>query len=151
MSYTRLLYHVIFRTKHGVPAITEKYETDLYRCIWKFTQEHNCILHRVNGMPDHIHLFVDIHQSISVAEFVRKLKKTTHLFLENNSDKFPQFNMWSVGYCALTYSEYEKEKIINYIKNQKEHHKNMNFSEEIKQLFIENHIQINETFFDRNL
>ena len=50
MSYTRLLYHIIFRTKHGVPSINEKHEKDLYRCIWKFTQEQHCILYRVNGM-----------------------------------------------------------------------------------------------------
>ncbi|MGC7560806.1 IS200/IS605 family transposase [Pasteurella sp. PK-2025] len=151
MSYTRLLYHIIFRTKYGEPSITEQYEADLYRCIWKFTQDHHCILHRVNGMPDHIHLFVDIHQSIAVAEFMRKLKKTTHLFLESHPDKFPHFHAWSVGYCALTYSEHEKEKIINYIKKQKEHHKTANFKDEIKQLFIENKIQFDDTFFERNL
>ena len=70
MSYTRLLYHIIFRTKHGAPSINEQYEKELYRCIWKFTQAHHCILYRVNGMPDHIHLFVDIHQTLPVSEFV---------------------------------------------------------------------------------
>ena len=78
MSYTRLLYHIIFRTKHGVLSINEQYEKELYRCIWKFTQAHHCILYRVNGMPDHIHLFVDIHQTLPISEFVRKLKITTH-------------------------------------------------------------------------
>lgn len=34
MSYTRLIYHVIFRTKHGVYAINEAHEALLYRYIW---------------------------------------------------------------------------------------------------------------------
>lgn len=151
MSYTHLLYHIIFRTKYGEPAITEEYEDELYRCIWKFTTAHNSTLHRVNGMSDHIHLLVEIHQSIAVAEFVRKLKKTTHLFLEKNQEKFPNFYAWSIGYCALSYSANEKEKIIRYIKNQKEHHKTIDFTDEIKQLFIENNLEFNEAFLRKNL
>lgn len=34
MSYTRLIYHVIFRTKQGVYAINEAHEALLYRYIW---------------------------------------------------------------------------------------------------------------------
>lgn len=41
------------------------------------------------------------------------------------------------GYCALTYSEHEKAKIVNYIKNQKEHHKNVNFIDEMKALIVD--------------
>ncbi|OOH86555.1 transposase [Pasteurellaceae bacterium 15-036681] len=151
MSYTRLLYHIIFRTKYGISSIDEQYETDLYRCIWKFTQEHHCILHRVNGMPDHIHLFVEIHQTIAVSEFVRKLKITTHQFLKSHKSQFPNFTEWSVGYCALSYSKLDKDKIINYIKNQKEHHKSTTFVDEIKNLFIENGIDFDDKYFDKHL
>lgn len=151
MSYTRLLYHIIFRTKHGVPSINERHEKELYRCIWKFTQEHRCVLHRVNGMSDHIHLFVAIHQTLSVSEFVRKLKITTHQFLESHSDLFPNFTEWSVGYCALSYGERDKQKIINYIKKQKEHHRSQNFIDEMKNLFLEEELPFNDTYFERHL
>ena len=66
-----------------------------------FVKEHSSILYRINGMSDHLHLFVELHQTISVAEFVRKLKKATHLFLDANKDLFPDFTAWSVGYCAF--------------------------------------------------
>lgn len=134
MSYTRLLYHIVFRTRDSVPGISENYEEMLYRCIWKFTQSHRSILYRVNGMPDHIHLFVEIHQSLAVSEFVRKLKITTHQFLKANNDCFPHFTEWSTGYCALSYSERDKERIINYIKNQKIHHQSIDFMTEMKAL-----------------
>lgn len=39
MSYTKLLYHIIFRTKYGVPTICEQYEDKLYRYIWGFIKE----------------------------------------------------------------------------------------------------------------
>lgn len=151
MSYTRLLYHIVFRTKYGVHAINEQYENELYRCIWKFVQDHQSVLYRVNGMPDHIHLFVAIHQTIPVSEFVRKLKKTTHLFLEQNKSLFPDFTEWAVGYCALTYCERDKAKIINYIKNQKEHHKHTSFMDEAKVLLADAGVEVDANFIDRNL
>ena len=151
MSYTRLFYHIIFRTKHGVHAINEENEQVLYRYIWGFVKEHSSILYRINGMTDHLYLFVELHQTISVAEFVRKLKKATHLFLDANKDLFPDFTAWSVGYCALSYGELEKNKIINYIKNQKVHHQTSDFKNEMKTLFQNEGIKFNPTFFEDNL
>lgn len=151
MSYTRLFYHIIFRTKHGVHTINEENEQVLYRYIWGFVKEHSSILYRINGMPDHLHLFVELHQTISVAEFVRKLKKATHLFLDANKDLFPDFTAWSVGYCALSYSERDKAKIINYIKKQKQYHQSQNFIDEIKTLFLEEEIKFDETYFEKHL
>lgn len=151
MSYTRNLYHIIFRTKYGVPAIIEQNEDTLYRYIWGFVKAHNSVLYRINGMPDHIHLFVELHSTISVAEFVQKLKTTTHKWIDENHYLFPEFQAWSVGYCSLTYCERDKERIINYIKNQKIHHKKQNFVDEIKFLLTEAGIEINERFFEKDL
>ncbi|WP_288062817.1 IS200/IS605 family transposase [Rodentibacter caecimuris] len=151
MSYTRLFYHIIFRTKYGIYAINEENEQVLYRYIWGFIKNHRSILYRINGMPDHLHLFVQLHQTISVAGFVRKLKKATHLFLDKNKDLFPDFTEWSVGYCALSYGELEKEKVINYIKNQKGHHQTTDFRNEMITLFQNEEIKFDSTFFEDNI
>lgn len=151
MSYTKLLYHIVFRTKSGEWAITEAHEEKLYRYIWGYVKEKQCILYRINGMPDHIHLFVGLHSTVSVADFVKEMKNATHLFLEQNKALFPNFYAWSKGYCALTYSEKDKDKIINYIKNQKEHHKKQQFTDEMKSLFADYGIEYHEQFFERNI
>lgn len=151
MSYTRNLYHIIFRTKFGEPTILEQNEEHLYRYIWHFVTEHKSVLYRINGMPDHLHLFVDLHPTIAIAEFVKLLKTASHDFIDKNKTLFPDFYAWSVGYCALTYSENEKAKIVAYIKNQKEHHQTVNFTDEVKHLLIETGIEIKTDFFDRDL
>ncbi|PJG82491.1 IS200/IS605 family transposase [Caviibacterium pharyngocola] len=151
MSYTRLLYHIVFRTKNGKPAITVEHEKILYTYIWKFIQERNSVLYRVNGMPDHIHIFTALHSDIAVADFVRELKNATHLLLEKHHAEFPQFYAWSKGYCAISYSDKEREKIVNYIKNKKEHHQYTSFLEETKYLLNEAGIEYDERYFDRNI
>ncbi|WGE80958.1 IS200/IS605 family transposase [Actinobacillus equuli subsp. haemolyticus] len=151
MSYTRAIYHIIFRTKFGVPAITETYENILYTFIWKFIEKRKSVLYRINGMPDHIHLLVDLHPKIAVADFVQQLKNATHLLLERHREEFPLFSAWAVGYCALTYSERDKLQILNYIKNQKFHHKTQNFLDEARLLLADSGIKIDEDFFERNI
>lgn len=137
MSYTKLYYHIVFRTLQSVPAINEQNEKALYQYIWAFCQQQKCTLHRINGMPDHLHLLVEIHPSMAVSDFVKRLKNASHKWLEQHSDWFPDFYAWSKGYCALIYSEHEKAKIVNYIKNQKEHHKSINFVDEMKALIVD--------------
>ncbi|OOH90290.1 transposase [Pasteurellaceae bacterium 15-036681] len=148
MSYTKLLYHIIFRTKYGEPSICIENEEHLYRCIWQFINERKCVLYRVNGMPDHLHLLVELPATYPVATFVRELKNTTHKFIDNHKHLFPTFYAWSVGYCAISYGNSEKHKIINYIKNQKEHHKAMSFEDEIKHLLIAEEIEYSPEHFN---
>lgn len=151
MSYTNLIYHIIFRTKHNSWAINQENERLLYRYIWGYIKARNCKLYQINGMPDHLHLLIGLHSTISVADFVQQLKNATHLFLEQNKPLFPDFYAWAKGYCALTYAEKDKTMIRRYIQNQKIHHQAQIFSDEMKFLLQESGIEIDESFFDRNL
>ena len=151
MSYTRAIYHIIFRTKSGIPSITEEHEVILYTFIWQFVKKRKSVLYRINGMPDHIHLLVDLHPKIAVADFVQQLKNATHLLLERHKAEFPLFTAWSSGYCALTYSERDKQQILNYIKNQKIHHQKQHFLAELQYLMTENGISVNEKFFEQDI
>jgi len=62
------------------------------------------------------------------------------------SGKFPKFEAWQEGYGAFTYSIRERDMIINYVKNQKEHHKKETFYEEFKRLLTENGIEFDEKY-----
>ena len=62
------------------------------------------------------------------------------------SGKFLKFEAWQEGYGAFTYSIKERDMIINYVKNQKEHHKRETFYDEFKRLLIENEIEFDEKY-----
>ncbi len=146
MAYTKLIYHIVLRTQHSVPAIVEAYERDLYMYIYGFCKNHQCVLYRINGMPDHIHLLVGLHPTIAVASFVHDLKLATNTYMTTNREKFPQFVKWSDGYCALTYSDKEKETVIQYIINQKEHHRKTSVREELLELLREAGVDFDERY-----
>lgn len=150
MSYTQSIYHIVFRTKYGKSTIPNEHSEKLYRYIWGFVKNKKCFLHRVNGMPDHLHLLIDLHPSLSLAEFVKTLKTSTNKWLKENKEFFPDFEAWNRKYCALSYSERDKEMIINYIKKQREHHKAKSESTlaEFERLLKESNVVFDEKYFD---
>lgn len=97
-------------------------------------------------MEEHIHMLVDLHPSIALADFLRDIKTASSIWLKG-SDYFPNFNGWADGYSAFTYSYRDKEKLINYIKNQQEHHKKETFEAEYRRLLEEHKIKIDERYF----
>ncbi|MBR4621611.1 MAG: IS200/IS605 family transposase [Salinivirgaceae bacterium] len=146
MSYTRFLYHIVFRTKCSLNTIPESHEKDLYAYILGLVNNKNAVLYRIGGMPNHIHMLVDLPPMLSVASFMQELKIATSKWLKTNSE-FPNFQGWAEGYAAFTYSLKEKETVINYIKNQKEHHKVETFESEYRRFIEESGIQIDEKYF----
>ena len=106
----------------------------------------DCFLYRINGMEDHIHILCDLHPQLALADFIRDIKTSSSLWLKQ-SGKFPEFRGWADGYGAFTCAWKDKDIIINYIKNQQEHHKIESFEEELRRLLLEHGITFDERYF----
>lgn len=136
MSYTSLNVHIVFRTKCGVPAVEPEHARTLYNYIWGMTKRRDSTLLRVNGMPDHLHLFVELNPKIALADFVRAVKASTSRWMKT-CGKFPRFLGWADEYAAFSYAARDKAMIVAYIKNQQEHHRRVEFADEMKALYAE--------------
>ena len=145
-TYRQIFYQIVFATKNRQPTINPEHENELYKYIFGVINNKKSKLYRINGMTDHIHIFCDLHPSLSLSSYVKDIKVASNLWMKE-SGKFPNFESWQEGYGAFTYSIKEKDIIIEYIKNQKEHHKNESFSDEFKRMIIENGIQFDERYF----
>ena len=146
MSYTRLFYHIVFRTKFNIPAIVIEHEKVLYQYIWGLMKQKECILYRIGGMPDHLHLFMELSVKLALSAFIRELKTSTGKWLKNNT-LFPSFQGWGRRYAAFTYGPQEKDAVIHYIANQKSHHCQVSLEEELRTLLAEHGCEIDERFF----
>jgi REP element-mobilizing transposase RayT len=145
-SYRQVLYHIVFRTKDSLKTLNLENSEELYKYIWGIVKGKNGVLYRINGMEDHIHILSDLHPSIALSDYLRDIKTASSIWLKQ-SGKFQSFNGWADGYAAFTYAYRDKETIINYIKNQQEHHKTTTFEEELRKLLTEHGVEINEKFF----
>ena len=145
-SYRQILYHLIFRTKNGRKTLDPRNSRELYAYLMGIIRNKNCFLYRINGMEDHLHILCDLHPVIALADYMRDIKTSSSIWIKE-SGEFYEFQGWAGGYAALTYAWKDKDRIVNYIKNQQDHHKKESFEEELKRLLLEQGIVINEKFF----
>ena len=145
-AYRQILYHIVFRTKRSEKTINQAHAADLYKYIWGIIKNKKCVLFRINGMEDHLHILSDLHPSVALVDYIRDIKVLSSKWMKE-SGFFSDFKGWGIKYCALTYSYKERNIIINYIKNQQKHHKRESFQDEIKRFFREQGIDLDEEWF----
>lgn len=144
-SYHQILYHIVFSTKNRARSLSNEESTELYKYIWGIIKNHNCHLYRINGVEDHIHIVCDLHPSCKLSDLIKDVKVASSLWVKN-SRRFPDFTGWADGYAAITLSIKEKDTVINYIKNQREHHKKISFAEEYREFLDSNGIKYDEKY-----
>ncbi len=145
MSFTQILYHIVFCTKERKPTIPNDKSAELYKYIWGNIKNHDSHLYRINGYEEHLHLLTDLHPSLRLDDFIKSIKVSSSKWLKQNKD-FPFFNGWADKYAAFTVSYKDKEKVIEYIKSQREHHKKVSFFDEYKKFLVDNGIEFNEKY-----
>ncbi len=144
-TYTQILYQLVFTTKDRKNTMTEDGQERLYRFIWGVLENKKCHLYRINGTENHLHIVTHIHPMVAPALLIKDIKlASSDLIMEEKL--FPSFNGWQDGYGAFTYSISAKDNLIEYVKNQKEHHKKFSFREEYIGLLKEHGIEFDEKY-----
>ena len=83
----------------------------------------------INGMPDHVHLFIGFKPTIALSDLVRDVKAFSSKFIDEEGflpDKFS----WQEGFGCFTYAHSQMDSVAKYVMNQKEHHQKKSFKEE---------------------
>jgi len=137
-SFTKIWIHGIFGTKDRYPLIKESFAQELYDHIYQQLEDDlNCKVRIINGMPDHIHMLFLLNRSKAIADIFKAIKGESSHWL-NQQDFLKQKFTWQVGYGGFSISESAVERVENYIRNQKQHHKKMTFKQEYEQ-FLKNY------------
>ena len=144
-SYRQILYHIVFCTYNRENTIPPDQQEGLYKYIGGIITNRKGVLYQINGMENHIHILSDLHPTVALADFIKEIKTPSNLWMKQTG-KYPEFVHWSEGYCALTYTYRDKAMIVNYIKNQKKHHKHVAFEDEYKDLLEENGVEFDERY-----
>ena len=144
-TYTQLYIQIAFAVKGRQNLIAEAWKGELYKYIAGIIKgkEQKPII--VNGMPDHIHVFIGLRPSMPISELVRDIKNNSSNFI--NEKKFVKGKFaWQEGYGAFSYSHSHIQNVYNYILNQQHHHKEKTFKEEYTELMRKFEIEYNEKY-----
>ena len=141
MSYTNLLYHIVYATKGRAPLITHTLRPDLHQYLGGTVRGLGGIALDINETRDHVHVLAKLRPTISVSEFLSKLKSGSSGWAKRQTaGRFA----WQARFGAFTVSESQAERVRSYIRNQEAHHKKQTFDEEFKALLRAHKIDFDE-------
>ena len=83
----------------------------------------------VNGVTDHVHVFVGLKPAMSISDLIRDVKNNSSNFINENKFVKGKFE-WQEGYGAFSYSHSQLDNVYQYILNQEEHHRKTSFKQE---------------------
>ena len=118
---------------------------DLFKYIWGVVKNHKTRLYRINGVADHVHLLTGLHPTVALADFIKDIKVASSGWVKEKN-MFPAFTHWQEGYGAFTVSASERDAVIEYVKNQVEHHKKASFIDELRRLLVEAEVEFDEKY-----
>lgn len=143
-SYIQLNVHITFHVKSD-NSISQSDLPRLFTYLGGCAREQGAKAIAVGGMPDHIHMLVSMPATITVSDFVKKMKIWSSKWIKTTGNNYRNF-AWQDGYGAFSVSHSVLPKTISYIANQAEHHKKMSFREEYIKFLQANEIIYEEQY-----
>ena len=144
-TYTQIYIQIIFAVQNRNSLIHPSWEDRLYQYITGTVENKEQKMLRINGMPDHIHFLIGMKPTCCLSELVREIKKSSNNFIKEEGFTKFKFN-WQEGFGAFSYSHSQLDNVINYIINQKEHHKKITFKEEYIGFLKKFNVEFNERY-----
>jgi putative transposase len=128
-TFSQIYIQVVFSPYKRENCIHDTWSDELYKYIGGIIRNKGQKLIAINGMHDHIHIFIGIKPSIAVSDLVRDIKNNSSNFINNKKFVKGKFS-WQEGYGVFSYNHSQIDLIYKYVMNQKEHHKRKTFKEE---------------------
>ena len=143
MSYTCLYYHIIFSIKDRQKPLEEEQMRRTREYLAGVIRNMKAKLYICNGPLDHVHMVVSLHPELSLSDFVRTIKTNCSKWFRQT---FNNGFSWQDGYSAFTVSYSGIEQVVEYIKNQQEHHRKYTFEEELERFLKKHNIQLERKY-----
>ena len=145
-SLVQIYLHVVFSTKKRLPFLADneiREQTHAY--LAGICKNLKCPALIVGGVEDHVHILNRHSKNISVADFLRDLKRASSKWIKTLSPTLSSFH-WQAGYRAFSISPSHVTEVRSYIAKQDEHHHHESFQDEFRRLCRKYGIEVDERY-----
>src|SRR5688572_19773102 len=102
-TYTQLYIQFVFAVKYRQSLINATWKTELYKYITGIVQNKGSKMLAINGMPDHVHIFIGYDPKILIPNLVKDIKLASNEWINEKKSLTHRFG-WQEGYGAFSYS-----------------------------------------------
>ena len=144
-TFSQIYIQVVFAVKRRENLLQKPWRDEVFKYMAGIIKEKNQKPIIVNGVTDHVHLFIGLKPVMSLSDLVRDVKINTTNFINDRKFLNTKFS-WQEGYGAFSYSHSQLDTVYQYILNQEEHHKKKTFKAEYLELLEKFEIEYDEKY-----
>ncbi len=128
-TYTQIHIQAVFSVQDRSCILRKAWKNELYKYITGIIQNHGHKVLAINGMPDHIHVFFGMRPNQSLSDLIQVVKGDSSKWINQKGFIKGRFS-WQEGFGGFSYSKSHVDHVIDYIKDQENHHRRKSFIEE---------------------
>ena len=144
-SLSQVLVHIVFSTKDRRPWLDPGIRPRVHGYLATVCRDCDCEAYRVGVVADHVHMAARLARTITQAQLLEKIKKTSSVWIKNQSAAYTGF-FWQNGYGNFSIGWSQLEELERYIDHQEEHHRTQTFQEEYRNLLRKYHVEFDERY-----
>ena len=149
-TYSQIYLQVVFAVEGRQNLIQKRNKEELHKYITGIVTERGQKLLAVHCMPDHTHVLIGLKPSVALSDVVRDVKNASTNFVNRTKWVAGRFS-WQEGFGAFSYGHSQLTGIINYIKDQEQHHASRTFRQEYIQFLKKYEIDHDEKFIFKSV
>lgn len=144
-TFSQIYIQYVFAVKYRQNLLHKAWRDEVFKYMSGIIKEKGQKPIIVNGVEDHVHIFVGLKPTICIADLIRDVKNNASKFINEQGFVKERFS-WQEGYGAFSYSHSAIENVYNYILNQEEHHRKQTFRKEYLDLLNKFEIDYDERY-----
>ena len=144
-TFSQIYIQLVFVVKGRENLLSKTFREEVFKYMSGIVKAKGQKSIIINGVEDHVHLFIGLKPSMRLSDLVRDIKNNTTNFINEKQFLRGKFS-WQEGYGAFSYSQSHIENVYKYILNQEIHHQKKSFKEEYLGLLEKFQIAYKEEF-----
>ena len=144
-TFSQIYIQAVFAVEGRANLLQKPWREEVFKYMAGIIKGKNQKPIIVNGVANHVHLFIGLKPSIAVSDLVRDIKNNTSNFINTQKFVHGKFS-WQEGFGSFSYAHSQIEQVYQYILNQEEHHRKKTFKEEYLDFLKKFEIEYDEKY-----
>lgn len=144
-TFSQMYIQVVFAVKGRSNLLQKPWRTEVFKYMSGIVKSKNQKPIIVNGVADHVHLFIGLKPSMRLSDLVRDIKNNSSNFINGKKWVKGKF-AWQEGYGSFSYGHSQIDRVYQYVLNQEAHHKKRTFREEYLDFLEKFEIEYDERY-----
>ncbi len=144
-TFSQIYIQVVFAVKRRETLLQQPWRDEVFMYMAGIIKAKNQKPIIINGVSNHVHLFIGIKPAIALSDLIRDVKNNSSRFI--NEQKFVRSKFsWQEGFGSFSYAHSQIDQVYHYILNQEKHHQKKTFQQEYLEFLQKFEIAYDEKF-----